>query len=96
MRELGIRMALGATVGQTIRNAALPGVVMAVAGLAVGCAIAYGVSGYIRSLLWGVRENDPLTYVAVVGALLAVAIAASVLPALRVRKLDPVSLLRSE
>jgi predicted permease len=96
MRELGIRMALGATVGQTIRNAALPGVLMAVAGLAVGCAIAYGVSGYIRSLLWGVRENDPLTYVAVVGALLAVAIAASVMPALRVRKLDPVSLLRSE
>ena len=95
-RELGIRMALGATVGQTVRDAAWPGIVMAGAGLVIGCAVAYGASGYIRSLLWGVKENDPLTFAAVVGALLTVAIAASVMPALRVRKLDPVSLLRSE
>ncbi|MBY0493790.1 MAG: ABC transporter permease [Cyanobacteria bacterium] len=95
-RELGIRMALGATVGQTIRDAALPGIGMAITGLVIGCAIAYGVSGYIRSLLWGVKENDPMTFIAVVAALLTVAIAASVMPALRVRKLDPVSLLRSE
>jgi len=95
-RELGIRMALGATVGQTIRDAALPGILMAIAGLVVGCVAAYGLSGYIRSLLWGVKENDPMTFVAVIGALLTVAIAASVMPALRVRKLDPVSLLRSE
>jgi predicted permease len=95
-RELGIRMALGATVGQTIRDAALPGIATSIAGLVVGCAVAYGVSGLIRSLLWGVKENDLMTYVAVVGSLLTVAIAASVIPALRVRKLDPVSLLRSE
>ena len=95
-RELGIRMALGATVGQTIRDAALPGIVLAIAGLVVGSAVAYGASGLIRSLLWGVKENDPLTFVAVIGALLAVAITASILPALRVRKLDPVLLLRSE
>ena len=69
---------------------------MAIAGLVIGSAIAYGASGLISRLLWGVKENDPMTYVAVVGALLTVAIAASVLPALRVRKLDPVSLLRSE
>lgn len=90
------RIALGATVSQTVRDAALPGVTMAVAGLAIGCVVAYGASGYIRSLLWGVKENDPLTFVAVVATLLAVALAASVIPALRVRKLAPVSLLRSE
>jgi predicted permease len=95
-RELGIRLALGATVGQTIRDAALPGIKMALAGLAIGCVVAYGASGYIRSLLWGVKENDPMTFAAVVGALFAVAVAASVLPALRVRKLDPVSMLRAE
>ncbi len=95
-RELGIRIALGATVGQTIRAAALPGIIMAMAGLVVGCAVAYGASGLIRSLLWGVTENDPLTFAGVVGTLLTVAIVASVMPALRVRKLDPVSLLRSE
>ena len=95
-RELGIRMALGATVGQTIRDAALPGIIMAAAGLVIGCAVAYGATGLIRSLLWGVKENDPFTFVAVIAALLSVAIAASVIPALRVRRLDPVSLLRSE
>ena len=95
-RELGIRMALGATVGQTVRDAALPGILLSVGGLVAGCVIAYGASGYIRSLLWGVKENDPMTYMVVVGSLLTVAIAASVIPALRVRKLDPVSLLRSE
>jgi predicted permease len=95
-REFGIRMALGATVRQTVVDAARPGILMAVAGLLLGCALAYGVSGLIRNLLWGVRENDPVTFVAVVGALLAVAVAASALPALRIRKFDPVSLLRSE
>jgi predicted permease len=95
-RELGIRMALGATVGQTVRGAALPGIVMAVGGVIAGSVIAYGTSGLIRSLLWGVKENDPLTFVAVIAALLAVAVTASVVPAMRVRTLDPVSLLRSE
>lgn len=95
-REFGIRMALGATTGQTIRDAAMPGIAMAISGLVIGCAVAYGATGLIRSLLWGVRENDPMTFVAVVAALLSVAIAASLIPALRVRKLDPVSLLRSE
>ena len=69
---------------------------MAVAGLVIGCALAYGASGLIRNLLWGVRENDPITFVAVVGTLLVVAVAASVMPALRIRKFDPVALLRSE
>lgn len=95
-RELGIRLALGATVGQTIRAAALPGITMAIVGLVVGSAAAIGASRWIKSLLFGVGENDPLTFVAVMGALLVVAIAASVIPALRVRKLDPVSLLRAE
>jgi putative ABC transport system permease protein len=95
-RELGIRMALGATVRQTVIDAARPGIILAAVGLAAGSALAYGASGLIRNLLWGVRENDPLTFIAVVGALLAVAVAASVLPALRVRKFDPVALLRAE
>lgn len=95
-RELGIRMALGATVGQTIRDAAMPGILMATGGLAIGCVAAYGASGLIRSLLWGVKQNDPVTFAAVIGTLLAVALTASIVPALRVRKVDPVSLLRAE
>ena len=95
-RELGIRMALGASVGRTMRDAALPGIVLSIAGLAIGCAVAYGASGLIRSLLWGVRENDPLTFAVVIATLLVVAVVASVVPAWRVRTLDPVALLRSE
>jgi ABC-type antimicrobial peptide transport system permease subunit len=69
---------------------------MSIVGLVIGCAVAYGASGLIRSLLWGVREDDPLTFVVVVGTLLVVAVVASVMPALRVRKLDPLALLRTE
>jgi putative ABC transport system permease protein len=89
-------MALGATVRQTVIDAARPGIVMTLVGLAIGCALAWGASGLIRNLLWGVRQNDLVTFVAVIGILFAVAVAASVLPALRVRKFDPVALLRSE
>ena len=95
-RELGIRMALGATVRQTVVDAARPGIILAIAGVAIGCAMAFGVSGLIRNLLWGVRGNDPFTFIVVVATLLAVAITASLLPALRIRTLDPVSMLRSE
>jgi predicted permease len=95
-RELGIRMALGATVRRTIIDAARPGIVTALIGLVIGSALAWGASGLIRNLLWGVRENDLLTFAAVIAVLLAVAVAASVLPALRVRRFDPVALLRSE
>ena len=95
-RELGIRLALGATMGQTVRDAAMPGILMAVAGVIIGSAAAIGLSRYIRTLLWGVEENDPMTFIAVVAALLTVAIVASIVPALRVRTLDPSALLRSE
>jgi putative ABC transport system permease protein len=95
-REFGIRMALGATAGQTVRTAALPGIALAAVGLVAGCGVAVGVSGLLRSLLWGVKANDPVTFAGVIVALLLVAVAASVFPALRVRRLDPVALLRSE
>jgi predicted lysophospholipase L1 biosynthesis ABC-type transport system permease subunit len=95
-RELGIRLALGSTVGGALRSAALPGIYLAVAGLVLGAIVAIGTTGLIRNLLWGVRPNDPVTLAAVAGSLLVVAVLASVIPALRVRRLDPVSLLRSE
>jgi predicted permease len=95
-REFGIRMALGATAGQAVRTAALPGIVLALVGLIAGCGAAVGVSGLLRSLLWGVSANDPITFAGVVVALLLVAVTASVVPALRIRRFDPVSLLRSE
>ena len=94
MRELGIRMALGATVGQAIRTVSLPGIGLTLAGLAIGCVLALGASRLVRSLLWGVQANDPLTFAGVSVTLLVVAVVASVLPAMRVRRFDPAALLR--
>ncbi|MGE3277712.1 MAG: ADOP family duplicated permease [Vicinamibacterales bacterium] len=93
-RELGIRLALGATVGEAVRSAAWPGIQMALVGLATGLAAALGAARLLRSVLWGVSEDDPLTFVVVALVLLLVAMAASLLPALRVRRVDPVALLR--
>lgn len=93
-REMGIRLALGATSGQVVRSAALPGIVLAVAGLLAGAALAYAASGLLRGLLWGVAPNDALTFAAVGAVLLAVAVISSLLPALRTRRLDPATLLR--
>jgi hypothetical protein len=93
-REFGIRLALGSTVGVAIREASLPGVRLAVVGVALGSLAAFGATRFIRSLLWGVSETDVVTYLVVAGLLLLVAIVASVGPALRIRRLDPAALLR--
>jgi predicted lysophospholipase L1 biosynthesis ABC-type transport system permease subunit len=93
-REIGIRLALGSTVGDAIRLAALPGIVLTLIGLAVGSGLAYATTGLIRSLLWGVQAHDPLTFAAVAATLLVVSAIASLAPAMRIRRLDPVALLR--
>ena len=93
-RELGIRLALGSTVAQAIRTVALPGIALTLIGLAAGSLLALAATGVIRSLLWGVEATDPVTFIGVAGTLFLVSLVASVTPALRVRRLDPVSLLR--
>jgi predicted permease len=95
-RELGIRLALGATVPQAMRAVALPGVALALAGVIVGSVLAGFASQLLRHLVWGVRPGDPLTFAAVGLVLLGVAAAASFLPALRVTRLNPAETLRQE
>jgi predicted permease len=95
-RELGIRMALGATVGQAMRTVALPGVLLVAAGVALGSALASLAVQALRSMIWGVRPTDPLTFLGVAAVFLLVAAAASFLPALRLARLDPARTLRSE
>ena len=94
-REIGIRMALGSTVSQAIRSVTLPGLMLTFAGLAIGVLLARASTQYIESLLWGVEPTDVATYVVVAGVLLAVAVVASVLPALRILRLDPATTLRA-
>ncbi|MGD0364506.1 MAG: ABC transporter permease [Bryobacteraceae bacterium] len=95
-RELGIRLALGATVAQAIRAVALPGVALALAGVIAGSVLAGFASQLLRHLVWGVRPGDPLTFIATGLGLLGVAAAASFLPALRVTRLNPAETLRQE
>jgi len=95
-RELGIRLALGATVGQAMRSVALPGVALAFAGVAAGSVLAGFASRLLQHIVWGVRPGDPLTFVLVGMGLLTVAAAASFLPTLRVIRLNAAETLRQE
>ena len=95
-REFGIRLALGATGRQVLTAVVKPGIVLAGAGVAVGSLAALAVVRLLQSFLWGVTATDPLTFGVVVVTLLAVAFAASVIPALRVLRLDPALTLRAE
>ncbi len=95
-RELGIRLALGATGSQIMRDIVQSGLILAAIGIAIGTAGAFAVGRLLQSFLWGVTPADPLTFIAVIATLLAVALAASVLPALSVLRLDPATTLRAE
>jgi predicted permease len=95
-RELGIRLALGATSSQVIGGVVVPGLKLAVAGVLVGSAGAFATVSLLRSFLFGVTESDPLTFIAVVSTLLVVALLASLIPALRVLRLDPALTLRAD
>ena len=95
-REIGIRMALGAgrsdVLSHVLRNAAL----MVSIGLAVGVAGAFGLMGLMRSLLFEVSPLDPLAFLVAVFAMIVVGLLASLIPASRATRVDPVSALRTE
>jgi predicted permease len=95
LREMAIRVALGAERRQLIRKVVGDGVGIAIAGLAVGVLIALATVGVLRSLIFGVTPYDVTTLVAAVVTLGAVATLACVPPALRASKADPTSILRT-
>jgi len=95
-REMGIRMAMGATTGQAISLVTLPGLVLAGIGCAFGCVLALGVVRLMKHLIWGVSPTDAWTFVGVPCLFLLVAAAASILPAWRITRLNPASTLRNE
>ena len=94
-RELGIRMALGASSRQAVTTAALPGFALAVAGVAIGGVAARLGATTMQHLVWGVSVADPLTFALAIVTVLAVAAIAAVVPALRIARLNPVHALRS-
>jgi putative ABC transport system permease protein len=95
-REIGVRLALGATAGEIHRLVLGHGLGLALAGLACGLALAAAMTRFMAGLLHDVTPLDPLTFVAVPLLLLAVAAVAAYLPARRATLVDPVVALRSE
>jgi len=95
-REIGIRMALGALAGDVLVMVLRQGLSLTAAGVAAGLVAALGLSRLMSGLLYGVSAADPWTYVTVPLVLALVATLASVLPARRAARVDPMAALRSE
>jgi predicted permease len=93
-REIGVRLALGATTGAIARLVVGRGLILTGVGLAVGLGLSWGATRAMRSLLFGIGATDPVTFVGVVGLLIVVAVAACSLPALRAARVDPNRVLR--
>jgi ABC-type antimicrobial peptide transport system permease subunit len=94
-QEIGIRLALGADRSQVLAMVLRQGLSLAAVGTVVGLIGAFALTRLIRSLLYEVRPDDPLTFAAVATALLLVALTASFLPARRASRLPPTIALRA-
>jgi putative ABC transport system permease protein len=95
-QEIGVRMALGAEAKTVRRMFVWQGVRVALVGLFVGLLAAFGLTTYIQTLLFGVERLDVTAFAGVSAVMLAVALLASYLPALRASRVDPVVALRAE
>jgi putative ABC transport system permease protein len=95
-RELGVRLALGADSREVLGLVLVQGLRLALAGVVIGLVAAFGVTRVMKNMLFGLSSTDPLTFVAISLLLVAVALVASYLPALRATRVDPVVALRTE
>ena len=95
-RELAIRLALGAGIGEIVRLVLREGAGTAVVGGAIGIGLALGLSGLMRAVVFEVRPDDPVTYAACALVLLAAVVMAALLPARRAARLPPAVVLGSE
>jgi putative ABC transport system permease protein len=95
-REMGVRIALGAGRGNVLRMILSQGFRLALIGAGLGLAACFVLTRLMTGLLFGVKPLDPLTFVLVTAALLAVALAACWIPAHRATRVDPVAALRCE
>ncbi len=96
VREIGIRMALGAPAGGLLRLIVVEGLKPTLVGVALGLALAAALVRVMASLLYGVGAHDPATFGAVVLIMLAVGVLATAIPAYRATRVDPIVTLRAE
>lgn len=95
-KEMGIRMALGAAPRRVLASVLGQGFLLAVLGLAVGAASAFGLTRFLEGLLFQVDARDPGIFGLVAAAVLATALLASLIPALRATRIDPARTLRED
>ena len=93
-REFGIRIALGARPGSILGSIVAQGAMLALAGVVLGIVAALAGAKVLQSFLFDVSTKDPMTFAAVGGLLILVAVVASLVPALRAVRLNPVTALR--
>jgi putative ABC transport system permease protein len=95
-RELGLRIALGASRGRVLQLVLAHGVRLTLVGVAIGLAATFLLTRYVSSLLFNVPAYDPMTLVGVVAALIVISLCACYLPARRATLVDPIVALREE
>jgi predicted permease len=96
VREIGIRMALGAQLSDVLRSVVLEGMKPTLLGVAIGASGALALGRVLSGMIYGVRATDPLTFLAVAVLLAVIALLASFIPAYRATKVDPMVALRYE
>jgi putative ABC transport system permease protein len=94
-REIGIRTALGAPTADVLRLVIVEGMSPALVGIAAGTIAALALAKVLRTLVYGISASDPLTLAAVAATLAVVALMATLVPAYRALRLDPVKVLRA-
>lgn len=95
-REVGLRLALGAARGEILKRVLLEGAGVAAAGCVAGCLVALAFGRTMAGMLYGVTPYDPITLVTVIGAVMVVALVASLVPAIRASHVEPMQVLREE
>jgi ABC-type antimicrobial peptide transport system permease subunit len=95
-REIGVRVALGARDASVLSLVLRQGLILTATGIAVGLLVAAVTSRWLTGMLYQIGPLDPVTYGAVVSLLVASAMAASVVPAVRATRVDPLAALRAE
>jgi putative ABC transport system permease protein len=96
VREIGVRLALGAARGVVVWMFVRDGLTIAVPGVLIGAACAWATARLVRAQLYGIAPSDPRTLLFAAATMLATVLAASLLPALRASRVAPVEALREE